>query len=48
MLMTGTDSLREVIAFPKTQSAQEPMSNSPSTVEAASLDELHISLRVPE
>ena len=42
MLLTGTTSLRDVIAFPKTQSAQEPMSNTPSTVEPSKLDELHI------
>ena len=45
MLMTGTSSLRDVIAFPKTQSAQEIMSSTPATVETASLDELHIALK---
>ena len=48
MLMTGTHSLRDVIAFPKTQSAQEPMSNSPAMVETSSLDTLHIALKLPE
>jgi len=45
MLLTGTESLRDVIAFPKTQSAQEPMSNTPSTVDTDKLDDLHIMLK---
>ena len=42
MLLSNSASLREVIAFPKTQSAQEPMSGTPSDVEPARLSELHI------
>ena len=42
MLLTNTASLRDVIAFPKTQSAQEPMSGTPATVEPSKLSELHI------
>ena len=45
MLLTGADSLRDVIAFPKTQSAQEPMSSTPAPVDTAQLDELHIALK---
>jgi aspartyl-tRNA synthetase len=44
MLMTNTDNIRDVIAFPKTQQAVEPMTGSPSTVDASQLRELHISL----
>ena len=42
MLLSGSTSLREVIAFPKTQSAQEPMSGTPATVAPERLDELHV------
>ncbi len=45
MLLSETDSLRDVIAFPKTQSAQEPMSDTPATVDGPQLDELHIRLK---
>jgi len=49
MLLSNSASLREVIAFPKTQSAQEPMSGTPSDVEPARLSELHIqSVPTPE
>jgi aspartyl-tRNA synthetase len=44
MLLTGATSLRDVIAFPKTQRAQEPMSNTPAPVDEHQLDELHIRL----
>ncbi len=44
MLLSGSESLRDVIAFPKTQSAQEPMSDTPATVDAAQLAELHLVL----
>ena len=44
MLLTGSASLREVIAFPKTQSAQEPMVGSPDIVDAHQLADLHIEL----
>lgn len=45
MLLTGSDSLRDVIAFPKTQSAQELMSQTPAAVDAQQLGDLHIALK---
>jgi aspartyl-tRNA synthetase len=45
MLMTGTQSIRDVIAFPKTQSAACVMTNAPGDVDAKQLQELNIRLR---
>ena len=45
MLMTGSSSIREVIAFPKTQSAGCPMVDAPALVNEAQLRELGIRLR---
>ena len=44
MLLTGAASLRDVIAFPKTQAATEPMSGAPDAVDADQMDALHIRL----
>ncbi|MBW2942360.1 aspartate--tRNA ligase [Zhongshania aquimaris] len=45
MLMTGAKSIRDVIAFPKTQSAACVMTDAPGLVEAKQLTELNIRLR---
>jgi aspartyl-tRNA synthetase len=45
MLMTGTNSIRDVIAFPKTQSAACPLTEAPGEVSKAQLNELNIRLR---
>ena len=48
MLMTGAESLRDVIAFPKTQRAQCLLTNAPGGVEEKQLRELHIRLRTAQ
>jgi aspartyl-tRNA synthetase len=48
MLMTGASSIRDVIAFPKTQSAACPLTDAPGPVSAKQLKELHIRLREQE
>ena len=45
MLMTGSTSIRDVIAFPKTQTAACPLTDAPGAVSAAQLRELNIRLR---
>ena len=47
MLMTGAGSIRDVMAFPKTQTAACPLTSAPSEVSPAQLKELNIKLRKP-
>jgi aspartyl-tRNA synthetase len=42
MVLTGKDSIRDVIAFPKTQSQMDPLFGAPSPVEQSQLEELHL------
>jgi aspartyl-tRNA synthetase len=45
MLLTGEDSIREVIAFPKTTSSLCLLTGSPSSVSQRQLDELGIAIK---
>jgi aspartyl-tRNA synthetase len=47
MLMAGAESIRDVIAFPKTQTAADLLMDAPTEVSEAQLRELHIRVRAP-
>jgi len=48
MLMAGAASIRDVMAFPKTQSASCPLTQAPSEVTQGQLRELHLRVRLPQ
>ncbi|MEK7697543.1 MAG: aspartate--tRNA ligase, partial [Pseudomonadota bacterium] len=47
-IIAGTESIRDVIAFPKTQKASCPLTDAPSIVSDEQLRELHIRVRLPQ
>jgi aspartyl-tRNA synthetase len=47
MLMAGAESIRDVIAFPKTQTAADPLTDAPTEVSEMQLREVHIRVRTP-
>ena len=47
-MLCDADSIREVIAFPKTAKGADLMSDAPGTAEPKQLRDLHINLRVPQ
>ena len=48
MVAAGAENIREVIPFPKTLRAFDPLTDAPSTVDDAQLDELGIRVRLDE
>jgi aspartyl-tRNA synthetase len=48
MLLTGTENIRDVIAFPKTLNGQDLMTEAPAPVDARQLEELHVRIVEPE
>ncbi|HET7561002.1 MAG TPA: aspartate--tRNA ligase [Rhodanobacteraceae bacterium] len=48
MLLGGTDAIRDVIAFPKTTSAQDLMTDAPGPIDAKQLAELHVQVLPPK
>ena len=44
MVLTGKDNIRDVIAFPKTQTGSDPLFEAPGPVDEAQLDELHLKI----
>ena len=48
MLMAGADSIRDVMTFPKTQTAWCPLTDAPTEVSEEQLRELHIRVRLPQ
>lgn len=47
-VLVGESSIREVIAFPKTTAATNPLDGAPSEISEQQLEELHLALRLPE
>lgn len=47
-ILAGLDSIRDVIAFPKNNSGRDVMNESPSPIDQAQLDELNLSITLPE
>lgn len=47
-ILAGEDAIREVIAFPKTQSASDPLFEAPSAIEDQQLEDLHIRVVMPK
>jgi aspartyl-tRNA synthetase len=47
MLMAGADSIRDVIAFPKTQTATCPLTDAPTEVSEQQLRDLHVRVKLP-
>lgn len=45
MVLTQSDSIRDVIAFPKNASARCPVTDAPTSVDAKQLDELHLTIK---
>ena len=48
MLLTGEESIREVITFPMNQKAQDVMMDAPTTVSQKQLDDVHIAIVLPD
>ncbi|MBB5264097.1 aspartyl-tRNA synthetase [Catenibacillus scindens] len=48
MLITGEDSIREIIPFPMNKNAMDVMMNAPATVEQKQLDDVHIQIKVDD